>query len=80
MVGHLMLYNSAYEKMKEKIKQGLIGKIRYIYSNRLAFGKFRKEEEYSKGEVTATSAFLAACDIKKCPKDPITPRLIANVN
>ena len=37
-------------------------------------------EEYSKGEVTATSAFLAACDIKKCPKDPMTPRLIANVN
>ena len=45
MVGHLMLYHSAYIKMKEKIEQGLIGKIRYIYSNRLALGKLRKEED-----------------------------------
>lgn len=45
MVGHLMLYHSAYLKMKQKIEQGLIGKIRYIYSNRLALGKFRKEED-----------------------------------
>lgn len=45
MVGHLMLYHSAFVKMKEKIQQGLIGKIRYIYSNRLALGKLRKEED-----------------------------------
>ena len=45
MVGHLMLYHPAFIKMKEKIQQGLIGKIRYIYSNRLALGKLRKEED-----------------------------------
>ena len=45
MVGHLMLYHPAFRKMKEKIHQGLIGKIRYIYSNRLALGKLRKEED-----------------------------------
>ena len=36
MVGHLMLYHDAFIKMKEKIEQGLIGNIRYIYSNRLS--------------------------------------------
>ncbi len=45
MVGHLMLYHPAFVKMKEKIQQGQIGKIRYIYSNRLALGKLRKEED-----------------------------------
>ena len=45
MVGHLMLYHPAYIKMKESIKKGKIGKVRYIYSNRLALGKLRKEED-----------------------------------
>ena len=45
MVGHLMLYHPAYIKMKECIKKGLIGNIRYIYSNRLALGKLRKDED-----------------------------------
>ena len=45
MVGHLMLYHNAYIKMKKTIEEGLIGKIRYIYSNRLSLGKLRKEED-----------------------------------
>ena len=45
MVGHLMLYHPAYIKMKESIIRGKIGKVRYIYSNRLALGKLRKEED-----------------------------------
>ena len=45
MVGHLMLYHPAYIKMKESIIKGKIGKVRYIYSNRLALGKLRKEED-----------------------------------
>ena len=40
-----MLYHPAYLKMKESIKKGKIGKVRYIYSNRLALGKLRKEED-----------------------------------
>ena len=43
MVGHLMLYHDAYINMKKHIKLGLIGNIRYIYSNRLSLGKLRKE-------------------------------------
>ena len=45
MVGHLMLYHPAYLKMKQCIINGKIGKVRYIYSNRLALGKLRKEED-----------------------------------
>ena len=44
MVGHLLLHHSAVKKLKELISEGELGEIRYIYSNRLNFGKLRKEE------------------------------------
>ena len=45
MVGHLLLYHPAYRKLREKIHEGIIGQVRYIYSNRLSLGKLRKEED-----------------------------------
>ncbi len=44
MVGHLLQYHDAVVKLKEMISQGEMGKIHYIYSNRLNLGKFRSEE------------------------------------
>jgi len=44
MVGHILLYHPAVIKLKQLIKKGSLGKIRYIYSNRLNFGKIRTEE------------------------------------
>lgn len=44
MVGHLLQYHPCYVKLKEIISQGGIGKIKYIYSNRLGLGKIRTEE------------------------------------
>ena len=44
MVGHLLLFHPAIIKIKEMIKKNEIGKIRYVYSNRLNLGKVRKEE------------------------------------
>jgi UDP-2-acetamido-3-amino-2,3-dideoxy-glucuronate N-acetyltransferase len=44
MVGHVLRYHPAVAKMKEMIRNGEIGAIRYIYSNRLNLGKFRTEE------------------------------------
>ena len=44
MVGHLLLYHPAFIALKELILSGGLGKIRYIYSNRLSLGKLRKEE------------------------------------
>jgi len=44
MVGHLLEYHSAVLKLESLIKEGVLGKIQYIYSNRLNLGKFRREE------------------------------------
>tara|TARA_B100000965_G_scaffold377594_1_gene371773 strand:+ start:1388 stop:2356 length:969 start_codon:yes stop_codon:yes gene_type:complete len=44
MGGHLLLFHPAYLKMKELLKDDAIGEVRYIYSNRLNFGKVRNYE------------------------------------
>ena len=44
MVGHLLLYHPAIRKIKELVDNGTIGKLQYIYSNRLNLGAIRKEE------------------------------------
>jgi len=44
MVGHVLLFHPAFIKMKSLINEGIIGKIQYIYSNRLNLGTFRKDE------------------------------------
>lgn len=44
MVGHLLLFHPAFQKMKELIDQGKIGRLQYIYSNRLNLGTVRTEE------------------------------------
>lgn len=44
MVGHLLEYHPAIRKLKKLIDQGELGKIYHINSNRLNFGKIRKEE------------------------------------
>lgn len=44
IVGHLLEYHPAVAKLKELIDKGELGKIQYIYSNRLNLGKFRTDE------------------------------------
>ena len=44
VVGHLMLFHPAIKKIKSLIDKGSIGKIQYIYSNRLNLGTVRTEE------------------------------------
>ncbi len=44
MVGHILQYHPAVIKLKELIDSGELGKIQYIYSNRLNIGKLRTEE------------------------------------
>jgi len=44
MVGHILLFHPAIIKLKKIINAGELGKINYIYSNRLNLGKFRTEE------------------------------------
>jgi UDP-2-acetamido-3-amino-2,3-dideoxy-glucuronate N-acetyltransferase len=44
MVGHLLQYHPAITKLKSLIREGALGKVQYIYSSRLNFGKLRTEE------------------------------------
>lgn len=44
MVGHLLLYHPAIITLENLIKMGELGEVRYIWSNRLNFGKLRREE------------------------------------
>jgi UDP-2-acetamido-3-amino-2,3-dideoxy-glucuronate N-acetyltransferase len=44
MVGHLLWYHPAVLRLKRLIDEGELGRIQYIYSNRLNLGKIRTEE------------------------------------
>lgn len=44
MVGHVLLFHPAIKKMKELIDSGKIGKLEYLYTNRLNLGTVRTEE------------------------------------
>jgi len=44
MVGHLLRYHPAFIKLKDLANSGNLGRINYIYSNRLNLGKIRREE------------------------------------
>jgi len=44
MVGHLLKFHPAITRLKEMIEQGELGRIEYVYSNRLNLGKVRREE------------------------------------
>lgn len=44
MVGHVLEYHPGVLKLRELISIGELGRVRYVYSNRLSLGKIRREE------------------------------------
>ena len=44
MVGHLLWYHPAVLRLKELVDSGELGRIQYVYSNRLNLGRIRREE------------------------------------
>ena len=44
MVGHVLEYHPAILRLYTMVQQGALGKVHYIYSNRLSLGKVRREE------------------------------------
>ncbi|PWC55372.1 oxidoreductase [Azospirillum sp. TSO22-1] len=44
MVGHLLQYHPAFLKLKAMVAAGELGRLQYVYSNRLNLGKVRREE------------------------------------
>ena len=55
MVGHLMQYHPGFGKLRELVRTGALGRLEYIYSNRLNLGKVRREEDIR----TLESAIIA---------------------
>lgn len=45
MVGHLLQYHPIFVALRDMVRGGELGKLRYAYSNRLSMGKFRLEED-----------------------------------
>jgi UDP-2-acetamido-3-amino-2,3-dideoxy-glucuronate N-acetyltransferase len=45
MVGHITVYHPAIVALREAIRDGLLGSIRYVYANRLNLGVIREEED-----------------------------------
>jgi predicted dehydrogenase len=44
MVGHILEYHPAILKLRSLVAENRLGKVRYIYSNRLNLGRVRREE------------------------------------
>ena len=44
MVGHLLQYHPAFLKLGELVRAGELGRLQYLYSNRLNLGRIRREE------------------------------------
>lgn len=45
MVGHLLHYHPVFQRLKTMVHNDELGRILYIYSNRLSLGKIRQEED-----------------------------------
>jgi predicted dehydrogenase len=44
MVGHLLQYHPVFVELRQMVRGGNLGALRYVYSNRMSLGKFRVEE------------------------------------
>lgn len=44
MVGHVLEYHPAVAKLISLVRSGELGRVQYVYSNRLSLGKIRREE------------------------------------
>jgi UDP-2-acetamido-3-amino-2,3-dideoxy-glucuronate N-acetyltransferase len=44
MVGHLLEFHPAIQELKSLTQRGVLGKLNYLYSNRLNLGRVRKDE------------------------------------
>ena len=68
MVGHLLKFHPAVVRLQELIEQGELGRIEYIYSNRLNLGKVRREENalwsFAPHDISIILLFLNALPIQ----------------
>ena len=83
MVGHLLLYHPAILKIKQYLDEGKLGKLQYIYSNRLNLGTIRTEEnilwsfaphdisviQYFEGSIPEDVKATGAICVQECIQD-----------
>ena len=64
MVGHILEYHPAIALLKKIVQQGELGRVWYIYSNRLNLGKVRQEENilwsFAPHDISVISSLLGA--------------------
>ncbi|MCI0486916.1 MAG: Gfo/Idh/MocA family oxidoreductase [Blastocatellia bacterium] len=64
MVGHILEYHPAVVLLKDLVRQGELGRVRYIYSNRLNLGKVRQEENilwsFAPHDISVISSLVGA--------------------
>jgi len=62
MVGHILQYHPAIRTLKQLMANGDLGRIQYVYSNRLNIGKIRTEENilwsFAPHDISVTLALL----------------------
>lgn len=44
MVGHILLYHPAFRELLRRVREGDLGRLRYVYSTRLSLGRLRRDE------------------------------------
>jgi UDP-2-acetamido-3-amino-2,3-dideoxy-glucuronate N-acetyltransferase len=44
MVGHVLQYHPAFVQLDQLVRRGVLGRLRYAYSNRLNLGRIRRDE------------------------------------
>jgi UDP-2-acetamido-3-amino-2,3-dideoxy-glucuronate N-acetyltransferase len=64
MVGHILEYHPAVALLRDIIRRGELGHIRYVYSNRLNLGKVRQEENilwsFAPHDISVISSLIGA--------------------
>lgn len=68
MVGHLLRYHPAFLRLQELVRSGRLGRLQYLYSNRLNLGKIRREENvvwsFAPHDISMILALVASCRIR----------------
>ncbi len=69
MVGHLLQYHPAFIELRRLVGEGDLGKLRYLYSQRLNLGKFRRNEDilwsFAPHDISMILALIQNNPIKK---------------
>jgi UDP-2-acetamido-3-amino-2,3-dideoxy-glucuronate N-acetyltransferase len=84
MVGHILRYHPAILKLQQLIRDGALGKINYLYSNRLNIGKIRAEENilwsFAPHDISVMLALLNEMPVKvSCQGSAYLTRDVADV-